>query len=119
MKFKGLLLKEGLNDLSVLDLIKTTKEEKWNIPNERLANFQPKIWTAILFEGEGKKVEEIVEKLSKAIKEKWYINVSFNNTEYVIFNNKIFKYEKGDDKTKQEAIGYGRKVGIPEKQLDW
>jgi len=114
--FKGLLLKESLRDLDVLNLVKITKIEKWDVPDA--VNYQPKIWTAISFEGEKDNVEEIVEKMSKAIKEKWYLNISTENMEYVVFFNKIFKYPKGNDKTKKQTIEYGISIGIPKRQLD-
>jgi len=115
-KFTGLLIKESLNDLSILKLIKITKEETWNSSNSN--EFQPKVWTAVYLEG--KNIEEFVNKVSKSIKEiGWYLNLSLNDIEYVIFHNKIFKYRKGDKKTKNEAVEYGKKVGVPEKQLDW
>jgi len=114
--FKGLLLEESLNDLDVLKLVKITKTEKWDVPDA--IDYQPKIWTAISFEGEKSKVEEIAEKMSKIIKEKWYLNISTENIKYVVFFNKIFKYPKGDDKIKKQAIEYGISIGIPEKQMD-
>ncbi len=113
--FTGLLLKESLRDLDILNLIEITKTEKRDIPDA--ADFQPKIWTAIFFRGKEDKVEEIAEKMSKAIKERWYLNISTKNMEYIVFFNKIFKYPKGEEKIREQAIEYGRTLGIPERQI--
>ncbi len=116
-KFEGLLLKESLVNLNILKEITITKEEKWDIDNA--ADFQPKVWTAIFFEGDGDKVEDIVGKMSKVIKKVWYLNISLGDTEYVVFYDKFFKYEKNDIATKQKAQEYAISVGIPENQVDW
>ncbi|MEX2017588.1 MAG: hypothetical protein WD876_03890 [Candidatus Pacearchaeota archaeon] len=115
-KFKGLLIKESLSDLEILKSVSITKKEKWNSSNSN--EFQPKIWTAVYFEGED--IEKFAKRVSKSIKNKgWYLNLSVDDLEYVIFHNKIFKYKKGNKEAKQEAVEYGKNVGVPEKQLDW
>jgi len=119
MKFKGLLLKESLQDLEVLKLIKIIKQEKWDIPKERLANFQPKIWTAITFEGDIKDIKKISKKLSEAIKSKWYLNIGTPDKEIVIFHNKIFEHKKENKKEKEKVKKYGKSIGIPECQMDY
>ena len=115
--FKGLIIKESLNDLKILDKLKITKQEDWDVDNA--VDYQSNKWTAIFIEGEDKGVKETVKEISKAIKEKWYANVSLGEIEYVIFNNMVFEYKKGDEETKQKAMKYGREMGIPESQLDW
>jgi len=116
MKFTGLLLKESLKDMRVLDLVKITKEEKWDVDNA--ADFQPKVWNAVEFEGEGE-VEEIAEAMSKAMNPKWYLNISADKEEFVVFLNKVFKYSKEDKEGKKKAQEYARSLNIPESQIDW
>jgi len=72
MKFRGLLLKESLKDNSVMKEIEITKTEIWNIDNA--ADYQPKIWTAVYFQGDEDKIDEMVVRLSQSLKPKWYIN---------------------------------------------
>lgn len=119
MKFKGLLLKESLKNLEVLKLVKIIKQEKWNIPKERLAYFQPKIWTAITFEGDMKNIKQISQKMSEDIKPKWYLNLGVLDKEIVIFHNKIFEHKKEDKKEKEKVKKYGKSVGIPKCQMDY
>ncbi len=118
-KFKGLLLKESLQNPEVLKLVKIIKQEKWDIPEKRLANFQPKIWTAVTFEGDVKYIKEISKKLSEAIKPKWYLNIGTPDKEIVIFKNKIFEYKKEDKIKKEEVKKYGESIGIPKCQMDY
>lgn len=120
MNFTGLLLKESLEDEGVLDLVNITKTETWDVDN--VDDWQPKVWTAIYFKGDEKQIDDIAQKMSQAIKPRWYLNISIENnnkkTEYVIFRNKTFKYEKGDKEKSKQAKEYGRSLGIPESQLD-
>ncbi|MCH7732723.1 MAG: hypothetical protein IIB44_09440 [Candidatus Marinimicrobia bacterium] len=115
--FTGLLLKESLKDESILEIIQITKTETWDVDNA--ADFQPKTWTAIYFEGDESQVAVITEKLSQALKPCWYANVSTENDEYVVFPNKVFTYTKGDKQKITEAVKYGQSLGIPNHQLDW
>lgn len=118
VKYRGLLLKESLEDEAVLNLLSITKTEMWNMPNA--ADFQPKQWTAIHFEVGKDEVGSIAELLSRALKLKgWYLNMSGEEHEMVVFPNRVFNYTKGDMKKKNEAIEYGKSIGIPPNQLDW
>ncbi|MDD5192849.1 MAG: hypothetical protein PHH54_02485 [Candidatus Nanoarchaeia archaeon] len=116
-KFHGLLLRESLRDLGVLKLVRITKEDKWDVDNA--ADFQPKIWNAVEFEGDAEKAEEIAEKMSKAMNPRWYMNIGTKKEEFVIFLNKIFKYSEGDEEGKKKAQEYARSLNIPESQIDW
>jgi len=116
----GLILKESLesSDVFLDDRITITKEEIWNI-GKRAVDWQPKVWTAIYIEGADEDIEDIAVIISNSILDKWYANLSDSKTEYVIFQNKIFSYAKGDGDTKQEARNYGKSIGVPEHQLSW
>jgi len=118
MKYIGLLLKEGLQDETILKYLTITKTEIWDAENAE--GDQPKQWTAIYFEVDEEKVDEIADQLSQVLKPKeWYLNISGENTIFVVFPNKIFKYKKGDTAEKIRSVEYGKTIGIPENQLDW
>jgi len=115
---KGLLLKESLNKLSVLDTLRITKTETWSIQNATA--IQPSVWTAITFEAEESQADILTEELSQSLKPKgWYINASTDASVYVIFPKKVFNYVKGDRELRATAKKYGGLIDIPEKQLDW
>jgi hypothetical protein len=115
--FKGLLLRESLKDEGVLDLVQVSKVEVWDVENA--VDWQPKRWTAISFEGESDRADEVAEAMSQVMKPKWYANFSSETHVYVVFENRVFKYVKGDAKARAEAQSYAISVGIPESQVDW
>lgn len=118
--FTGLIIKESLKpDTMLVEMgLKIVRTEKWSV-DERAAEFQPNIWSAIFVEGEEGKIDVIANRISHFILPQWYANISNATIEYVIFHGKIFKHLKGDKTDAAEAIKYGRSIGIPEHQLDW
>jgi len=118
MKFKGLLLKESLNNTDVLESLNITKEERWDVGNA--TDDQPNQWTALYFEGDVRDAKRVADELAASLKEgKWYTNFDAEGQEYIIFPGKVFQYEKGNTKGVERAKEYGRSIGIPEDQLDW
>jgi hypothetical protein len=115
--FIGLLLKESLKNESVLDLVRVTKTEVWDVQNA--VDWQPKRWTAISFEGESGRADEVAEAMSRVMKPAWYANFSTETHVYVVFEDRVFKYAKGDAKARAEAQAYAISAGIPEGQVDW
>lgn len=111
MRFEGLLLEESLNNKRVLNLVKISKKEVWDVDNA--AYYQPKKWTAIYFKGNYKSVDEIAAKFSRSLNPRWYINISTDDSSYVVFQNRVFKYKKGDRRIREKAVRYGQSVGIP------
>jgi hypothetical protein len=114
---KGLLLRESLKDEGVLDLIRVTKTEVWDVENA--ADWQPKRWTAISFKGGSDRADEVAEAMSRAMKPVWYANFSTETHVYVIFEGRVFRYAKGDEEARAEVEAYAVSVGIPESQIDW
>jgi hypothetical protein len=115
--FKGLLLLESLKDEGILDLVQVTKTEVWDVENA--VDWQPERWTAISFEGESDRADEVAEAMSRAIKSAWYANFSTETHVYVTFEDRIFKYVKGDVKARAEAQAHAISVGVPESQVGW
>jgi hypothetical protein len=115
---KGLLLKESLTDLRILDTLHITQTETWNI--ESAAPGQEPVWTAMRFEVGNDQADALAESLSRVLKPQgWYIDAALGDWMYVIFPGKVFKYIKGDRDQRAAAQEYGRLCAIPEKQLDW
>ena len=114
----GLILKESLEETSVLDSLRVTRTETWQVSNA--AAYQPNTWTALSFEADERQAGALAAELSRSLKPLgWYINASTATDVYVIFPNKVFKYRKGDRARREEVKRYGLTVGIPESQLDW
>ncbi len=116
--YKGVLLKESLEDVSILDGLNITKTETWAVSNN--AQIQPPQWAAIYFEAQEPTVQETAQKLSHALKPKgWYTTLLSDKDIFVIFPNRVFHYQKGDQAARAEAIAFGQTIGIPDDQLDW
>lgn len=113
----GLLLKESLSDLSLLDSLNIAKLETWQVTNA--ASWQPTTWTAVSFEADEDQLESLLEQMSRALKPRWYLNASTAERVYVIFQDKVFSYSKGDLIQRQSIQEYARQAGVPENQLDW
>ncbi len=118
IKFKGVLLKESLADETVLDLLKITKTEKWDVSHA--TKNQPKVWHAMWYEDDAEKAKQVANILSQSLKQgEWYTNFTANDQVYVIFPRKVFVYTKGDEVRREEAKEYGRSIHLNESQLDW
>ncbi|MBN2440429.1 MAG: hypothetical protein JXJ04_03770 [Spirochaetales bacterium] len=115
--FKGLLLKESLTSEKVLDLITITKTEIWE--NEGGSPPQPEKWTALSFEGPRHKADIFADELAKVMKPEWYANFSTESDVYVIFENRVFNYPKGNEMMLEMVREYAISKGIPQNQIDW
>jgi hypothetical protein len=64
---------------------------------------------------------EQLEKLSKVMKSEKYYAHFWNEDKniIVVFRDKIFNFNQGDESGSREAIDYGLSVNIPEEQLDF
>jgi hypothetical protein len=113
----GLLLKESLSGLDVLDRLNITKTETWHVANA--AEFQPDVWTAVSFEVSDARAETVIQELSRALKPQWYIDARWGDWVVVIFPQRVFKYQRGDQAGKTEAQTYALNSGIPPSQVDW
>ena len=113
----GLLLKESLSDLSLLDSLQITRTETWQVSNA--VPGQPSTWTAVSFAVDDAESDGLAEQMSLALKPMWYINGSTEEMVYVIFPGKVFKYRMGDALSRAAALEFGRSLGVPESQLDW
>ena len=62
----GLLLKESLSDLSLLDSLQITKTETWQVSNA--VPGQPSTWTAVSFAVDDAEADGLAEQMSRALK---------------------------------------------------
>lgn len=108
--FIGTIVEESLADNRILNDIeivrfRITKEddpaERWHLYKVRVSR-------------------EDIEKLSKCIKTgKWYMHFWEGTDVIAVFRDKIFEFNHSDKTTWEDALEYGRSLGIPEEQLDF
>ena len=82
---------------------------------------QPSTWTFIDFEGDDDDADALAQALAECLQAEggWYANLRAGQEQVVVFANKIFRYQAGDEAGRAEAVAYGRSVGVPDHQLDW
>jgi hypothetical protein len=116
--FRGALLKESLNDETVLERLQVTNTSEFE--QREPSPDQPSRWTAIFFEGHEDEADEIAEELSRALKPRgWYADFSTASHKFVVLPEKVFKYKLGDKQGEADAKEFARLLGVPERQLDW
>ena len=109
MKYRGIIIEESLNDNRVLNNV--------NILKLYITEAAKKSDQWHLFEVEVEENE--IENISKLIMEGWYTHFWRGSDVVVVFTHKIIKFNYLDKNTRNEAIEYGRKLNIPEEQLDF
>ena len=108
--FEGAIIKETLTDELLLDYLHIDNVEIWKTSDTI------KYWTMIFFHSE---TEDLPERLAAVIAEGWFADMKSRNTKYIIFKNKILKYEIGNAAEKEAVLDYMRSIGIPDSQFNW
>jgi hypothetical protein len=82
---------------------------------------QPQLWTLIEWETDGDDIAGLADAFAEALEPEngWYADFTAGDERVVVFAGKVFRYRRGDDAGRAEAIAHGRSVGTPEHQLDW
>ena len=114
--YEGVLIKESINDESVLDYISINKVEIWKTGG------RPKYWTALYFNSDKVDFPEIIAKEVISNEEKggnWFVDFKSGNIKYIVFRKKVLKYTIGNIKEKEIVCEECRKLGIPDKQMMW
>jgi hypothetical protein len=119
---KGTLLAESLQigaELSVAGL-RLTRVSRQDV-SASVSESQPPVWTFLEFEADDDVSDVLAESLAGALLADggWYADFSAGDAHVVVFAHKIFRYQRGDQGGRVEAMDYARAVGVPEHQLDW
>jgi hypothetical protein len=116
--FTGILIKESLQNESILDTLSVIDTKVVTIDNP--AEGQSPVWTLISFNVEEGQEDIVAEKLSRVIKPgRWYIDFKSPTDVLVVFLDKVFHYKRGDAAGKGRAVDYALSIGVPESQLGW
>lgn len=114
--YEGILIKESIADDTIIDFLNVHKVELWNVGGT------PKYWTALFFTCD--KVD-FPEQISRVILsnidngEKWFVDFKADNEKYIVFKDKILKYQIGNQAEKESVCGECRKMGISDGQMHW
>ena len=82
---------------------------------------QPSVWSFVDFAGADELAEAVAEELAAALLGEggWYADIDVGDDKIVIFADRVFRYRRGDSVGRDAAIEHGRRVGVPDHQLDW
>ena len=108
--FEGAIIKETLTDELFLDYLVIDKVEIWKTSDTI------KYWTMVFFHSE---TEDLPQHLAAVIIEDWFGDMKSGNVKYIIFKDKVLKYEIGKASEKDEVLEYMRSRGIPDSQFNW
>jgi len=108
--FEGAIIKETLTDERLLDFLTIDKVEIWKTSDTI------KYWTMVFFHSDTK---DLPERLSHTMIEAWFADMKAEDVKYIIFKDKVLKYQIGNPEEKEQVLDYMRSVGIPEEQFGW
>ena len=114
--FEGVLIKESVEDDSVLDLLNVHKVELWNTGGK------PKYWTVLYFTSSHADFPEQVSKVMVADEAhggNWFVDFRAGNQKYVVFRDKVLTYQIGNEEEKADVCAECRKFGILDEQMNW
>ena len=82
---------------------------------------QPDIWTTLEFEADEAQAAGLARAFADALDDEpaWYVNFQSATEAFVVYPGQIFRYPRGDASGRAEAQAHGRRLAIPEPQLDW
>ena len=114
--YEGVLIKESVEDDTIIDLMNVHKVELWN------AGGTPKYWTALFFTSTESAFPERIAKVMIADPERggnWFVDFKAGNVKYIVFRNKILKYRIGNQEEKEGVCEECRRLGITDAEMNW
>lgn len=114
--YEGVLIKESIADDSIIDCLNIHKIELWDTGGK------PKYWTALFFTSDAKDLPEQISKVMLSdpdTGENWYVDFKADNKKYIVFKDKILKYQIGNHTEKGYVCSECRKLGVSDEQMNW
>ena len=120
MKYQGVIIEESLYNKAVLGGVKIIKTKISSVKEKHKTPWV-KQWTLHTVEIPENQVQNITEKISKALdsKHNWYADFKTDTHHYIIFRDKVFFVDRQSKEQYDEAKKYGISLGIPEYQVDF
>lgn len=114
--YEGTLIKESIDDDSIIDYMNVNKIELWNTGGK------PKYWTVLFFTSDRKDFPEHMSKVMIADADRggnWFVDFKAGNEKYIVFRNKVLKYQIGDKEEKDYVCAQCRSQGISDEEMNW
>jgi len=117
---EGTLIAESLRVGTVLADLRLTVRKISRYRAGGTTPDQPDIWTTLDFEADDARTEELAQAFADALDQPgWYVNFESPAENFVVFPGRIFRYPRGDAAGRAAAQAHGRRLAVPEPQLDW
>lgn len=114
--YEGILIKESIADDSIIDCLNIHKIELWNTGGK------PKYWTALFFTSDRKDFPEQISKVMLSnpdTNENWFVDFKAGNKKYIVFKDRVLKYQIGNRTEKESVCDACRELGITKEQMNW
>ena len=114
--YEGILIKESIVDDSIIDCLHIHKIELWNTGGK------PKYWTALFFTSDRKDFPEQISKVMLSnpdTNENWFVDFKAGNKKYIVFKDRVLKYQIGNRTEKESVCDACRELGITKEQMNW
>lgn len=114
--YEGVLIKESVTDDTIIDSLNVHKIELWN------AGGKPKYWTVLFFTSDKKDFPEQISKVMRTDQDNggnWFVDFKSGNVKYIVFKDKILKYQIGNQAEKDYVCNECRKMGITDGEMNW
>ena len=120
LNYKGVIIKESLEDTSILTELNILDTEVELVTEEHKTPWI-KQWTLYTIEISEDQASNIAKKLSKALDSEhdWFAAFKNSNFHFIIFRNKVFKVDRSKKEQYKDVTKYGVSLGIPDYQLDF
>ena len=116
----GTLIAESLRVGTNLDNLKLTVRKISRYRAQGTTPDQPDIWCVLDFDADEADAEDLAQAFAGAIGQPgWYVNFQSPAESFIVFPGRIFRYPRGDAAGRAEAQAHGRRLAIPDPQLDW
>lgn len=114
--FEGVLIKESIDDESIIDYLTVHKVELWNTGGK------PKYWTVLFFTATDVHFPELISKVMIADAQRggnWFVDFKAENVKYIVFRDKVLKYHIGNAEEKAKVCEVCRRLGISDGEMNW
>lgn len=120
--YTGALITQSLKPGTELTGVRLVVDRLVTFDKSDAAPDQPTRWTMIFFTVDDADAERLAAWCADSLLSEpgvWYADFRNEAEHFVVYPSKIFRYPIGDRDGRQQAVDHGRRLGVPESQLDW
>ena len=120
MNYKGVVIEESLQDLTILKQLKIISSKIEKVVESHKTPWL-KQWTLHAVEIDEDDAQAIADKISATLdfEHDWYADFKNDKYHFIIFRNKVFRVDRNKPEEYEEVKKYGISLGIPDYQLDF